>query len=90
MNVLFEHTRPHFSESFKSNLMSKAEKMWLSVDELEELKNRVEGQYIGSDYRFNSYPIEKETRSLTKIWANPTFRGLQISCIFPSEKSTPT
>lgn len=86
LNVLFEHTRPHFSESFKSNLMSKAEKMWLSVDELEELKNRVEGQYIGSDYRFNSYPIEKETRSLTKIWANPTFRGLQISCIFPSER----
>ena len=86
LNVLFEHTRPHFSESFKSNLMSKAEKMWLSVDELEELKNRLEGQYIGSDYRFNSYPIEKETRSLTKIWANPTFRGLQISCIFPSER----
>ena len=41
----------------------KKEKMWLSVDELEELKNRVKGQYIGSDYRFNSYPIEKETRS---------------------------
>lgn len=86
MNVLFEHTKPYFNESFKSNLIAKAKKMWLSVQEMEELKNRTGGQYVGSDYRFNENQIKKEERVLTKIWANPTFRGLQISCIFPEER----
>ena len=86
VNVLFEHTKPHFSESFKSNLQNKAKNMWLSVDEMEELEKRVGGEYIGSDYRFNEFPIKKESRILTKIWANPTFRGLQISSMFPEER----
>lgn len=86
MNVLFEHTKPYFSESFKSNLIEKSRKMWLSVQEMEELAKRAGGEYVGSDYRFCNLPIKKEDRILTKIWANPTFRGLQISCIFPSER----
>lgn len=86
LNVLFEHTRPHFSESFKSNLQNKAKNMWLSVDEMDELERRVSGEYIGSDYRFSEFPIKKESRILTKIWANPTFRGLQISSMFPKER----
>lgn len=86
LNVLFEHTRPHFSESFKSNLQNKAKNMWLSVDEMDELERRVGGEYIGSDYRFSEFPIKKESRILTKIWANPTFRGLQISSMFPKER----
>lgn len=86
LNVLFEHTQPHFSESFKRNLQDKAKNMWLSVDEMEELEKRVGGEYIGSDYRFNEFPIKKESRILTKIWASPTFRGLQISSMFPEER----
>ncbi len=86
LNVLFEHTQPHFSESFKSNLQNKAKNMWLSVEEMDELEKRVGGEYIGSDYRFSEFPIKKESRALTKIWANPTFRGLQISSMFPEER----
>lgn len=86
MNVLFEHTKPYFSESFKSNLIEKSKRKWLSIQEMEELAKRVGVEYVGSDYRFCNLPIKKEDRILTKIWANPTFRGLQISCIFPSER----
>ena len=86
LNVLFEHTKPHFSESFKNNLVEKAKKKWLSVDEVKELEKRSGTEYVGSDYRFSEFPINKEKRIMTKIWANPTFRGLQISCMFPSER----
>lgn len=86
MNVLFEHTKPYFSESFKSNLIEKSKRKWLSIQEMEELTKRAGVEYVGSDYRFCNLPIKKEDRILTKIWANPTFRGLQISCIFPSER----
>lgn len=86
MNVLFEHTKPYFSESFKSNLIEKSKRKWLSIQEMEELAKRAGAEYVGSDYRFCNLPIKKEDRILTKIWANPTFRGLQISCIFPSER----
>lgn len=86
MNVLFEHTKPYFSESFKSNLIEKSKSKWLSIQEMEELTKRAGVEYVGSDYRFCNLPIKKEDRILTKIWANPTFRGLQISCIFPSER----
>lgn len=86
VNVLFEHTKPHFNESFKSNLINLAKEKWLSVDEIDELQRRAGAEYVGSDYRFSNQNIEKETRLLSKIWASPTFRGLQISCIFPLER----
>ena len=86
LNVLFEHTKPHFSESFKSNLIKKAKSKWLSVDEMQELEKRAGTEYVGSDYRFSEFPISKEKRVMSKIWANPTFRGLQLSCMFPDER----
>ena len=89
LNVLFEHTKPHFSESFKSNLVEKAKNQWLSVDEIQELERRAGTEYVGSDYRFSELPIIKEKRIMSKIWANPTFRGLQISCMFPYERIKP-
>ncbi len=86
INVLFEHTKPHFGESFKTNLIEKAKLKWLSVNEMQELEKRAGDEYVGSDYRFSKLPICKEKRSMSKIWASPTFRGLQISCIFPKER----
>lgn len=86
INVLFEHTKPYFNESFKANLLEKAKGQWLTVEEIAELERRAGTEYVGSDYRFSEYPIKAETRVMSKIWANPTFRGLQISCIFPTER----
>lgn len=82
INVLFEHTQPHFKESFKENIMQQAIEKWYSEEEIEELKNRIETEYTASDYRFSKQKIEKETRKLPLIWASPTFRGLQLACMF--------
>jgi hypothetical protein len=89
LNVLFEHTRPHFGESFKENLINKATSMWLSTEEFEELKSKTGAQYVASDYRFNMETIEKESKILSKIWGSPTFRGLQIACMFPDNRMKP-
>lgn len=85
VNVLFEHTQPYNKKSFKDNIISRATN-WFTVEEVEELRNKIETSYTASDYKFQVDPKDEKIRKLPKIWATSTFRGLQLSCLFSKNR----
>ena len=82
IGVLFEYTNINNSLKFSERVSSVATQKWLSVKEFAEIEDKIGARYTASDYRFASEHIRKETKPMTKIWSSPTFRGLQLACIF--------
>lgn len=86
INFLFEHTKQYFKGSFAKSVIENASVNWISEDELVQLNEVLEAGIAGSDFRFNTENIEVSEKDFSAIWAAPTFRGLELVCLFPENR----
>lgn len=86
INLLFEHTKPHFKGSFAKNIIQNSAINWLTIEEMENVKKRLSAGIKGSDFRFTEKIYIPKEEDFTAIWATPSFRGLELACIFPENR----
>lgn len=86
INFLFEHTKQFFKGSFAKSVIENASVNWISEEELNQTSEVLEAGITGSDFRFKTATPEVSEKDFSAIWASPTFRGLELVCLFPANR----
>lgn len=86
INLLFEHTKPYFKGSFAKNIIQNTAENWLTIEEMQKVKERLSAGIKGSDFRFTEEIYTPKEEDFSAIWATPSFRGLELACIFPENR----
>lgn len=86
INFLFEHTKDYFKGSFAKSVLESASVNWISEDEIIHTSLTLEAGIAGSDFRFTTDEQTISNKDFSAIWAEPTFRGLELVCMFPKNR----
>ncbi len=86
VNFLFEHTKEYYRGSFARSVIENASASWVSEEELNQLSSSLNAGVTGGDFRFNTATQRISDKDFSAIWASPTYRGLELVCLFPENR----
>lgn len=86
VNLLFENTKQYYNGSFARSVLERASKNWISEEEMSTVSEKLKASILGSDFRFRTNEVKLSEKEFSAIWANPTFRGMELVCLFPNNR----